>query len=93
MHLKFVPADRDHGWYYADENGQVILAQGQPIPVSGLARMQLQAQPDGQYRLINPRTGRPVPNRQGRPWEFDIDTDERHAALRRAMPDLIRPRR
>lgn len=34
MHLKFVPADRDHGWYYADENGQVILAQGQPIPVS-----------------------------------------------------------
>lgn len=34
MHLKFVPAGRDHGWYYADENGQVILAQGQPIPVS-----------------------------------------------------------
>lgn len=70
-----------------------VFDNGQPIPVSGLARMQLQAQPDGQYRLINPRTGRPVPNRQGRPWEFDIDTDERHAALRRAMPDLIRPRR
>ncbi|GAW42421.1 hypothetical protein SH203_02837 [Brevundimonas sp. SH203] len=70
-----------------------VFDNGQPIPVSGLARMQLQAQPDGQYRLINPRTGRPVPNRQGRPWEFDIDTDERHAALRRVMPDLIRPRR
>lgn len=70
-----------------------VFDNGQPIPVSGLARMQLQAQPDGQYRLINPRTGRPVPNRQGRPWKFDIDTDERHAALRRAMPDLIRPRR
>lgn len=70
-----------------------VFDNGQPIPVSGLARMQLQAQPDGQYRLINPRTGRPVPNRQGRPWEFDIDTDERHAALRRAMPDLIRLRR
>ena len=34
MKLKFVPSSRDHGWYYTDENGQVIFAQGQPIPVS-----------------------------------------------------------
>lgn len=70
-----------------------VFDNGQAIPAAGLVRMRPQAQPDGQYRLINPRTGRYVPARDGRPFEFDIDTDERHAALRRAMPDLIRPRR
>lgn len=70
-----------------------VFDNGQAIPAAGLVRMRPQAQPDGQYRLINPRNGRYVPGRDGRPFEFDIDTDERHAALRRAMPDLIRPRR
>lgn len=34
MKLEFVPASRDHGWYYKDKTGQVIFAQWQPIPVS-----------------------------------------------------------
>ena len=70
-----------------------VFDNGQPIPVSGLVRMKPQVQENGQYRLIHERTGRYVIGRDGHPFEFDIDTDDRHAALRRAMPDLIRPRR
>lgn len=70
-----------------------VYQNGQPIGLNALRRMHLQVQPNGQYRLINPQTGRAVPNRQGRPFEFDIDTDERHASLRRELGDLIRPRR
>lgn len=70
-----------------------VYENGQPMPVSELRRMRLQLQPDGRYRMIHRQTGRNVPDRNGRPFEIDLDTDDRHAALRRAYPDLIRPRR
>lgn len=34
MKLNFVPPSHDHGWYYTDENGHVVMAQGQPVPIS-----------------------------------------------------------
>ena len=37
MRLKFVPASRDHGWYYKDVSAhaqRVIFAQGQPVPLA-----------------------------------------------------------
>ena len=37
MKLKFVPASRDHGWYYKDVSAhaqRVIFAQGQPVPLA-----------------------------------------------------------
>ncbi|MBU1522112.1 MAG: hypothetical protein KJ728_11905 [Alphaproteobacteria bacterium] len=74
-------------------NWAPVFQNGQQMPLSTLQRMRVQVQPNGQYRLIHPQTGQAVPNREGRPFEFDIDTDERHAALRRALGDLIRPRR
>ena len=57
------------------------------------SRMRLRMMPEGQYRLIDPGTGRYVNGRQGRPFEFDLDSDSLHGALRRALPDMIRPRR
>jgi hypothetical protein len=70
-----------------------VYANGQPIPVERLSRMRLRMMPEGQYRLIDPGTGRYVNGRQGRPFEFDLDSDSLHGALRRALPDMIRPRR
>ncbi len=32
MKLKFVPAGRDHGWYFEDGR-RVVMAQGQPVPL------------------------------------------------------------
>lgn len=70
-----------------------VYGNGQPIPAERLSRMRLRVMPEGQYRLIDPGTGRYVNGRQGQPFEFDLDSDSLHGALRRALPDMIRPRR
>lgn len=33
MKLTFVPASHDHGWYFHDASGRVVIAQGQPVPL------------------------------------------------------------
>ena len=74
-------------------NWAPVYQNGQQIPLNKLRAMRLQAQPDGQYLMIDPGTGRPVNGRSGRPFRINIDTPDRHAALRRALGDMIRPER
>lgn len=34
MKLIFMPATKDHGWYFKDADGRVVMAQGQPVPLA-----------------------------------------------------------
>lgn len=50
-----------------------VWANGEPVSGREMARMRMQLTPNGTYRLINPKTGNPLRNRQGRPMEIDFD--------------------
>ena len=33
MQVEFVPGGKDHGWYFKDGNGCVLMAHGEPVPL------------------------------------------------------------
>lgn len=50
-----------------------VWANGEAVTGRQLANMRLQLTPAGLYRFVNPKTGNPLRNRQGRVMEVDMD--------------------
>lgn len=59
---------------WAQQGGGPVFDNGQPIPARVLAsHWQPQRMANGRYRLINPRTNRPIAGRNGGVFEFDLE--------------------
>lgn len=65
---------------------------GAPMEAWVMKRHRLRAEPDGTYALINPRTGRPVPGRDGRPFRMDFEREDFRGLLNRRLPGAVRER-